>query len=650
MAMHGRNAVCNTTLHLPLGAQAPNLLAVGASGAGKTQKIILPAYDAAAARGFSCIVINCKGKKSTRVLTEIARQHKREASVLAFRDPTRSLAWNPLKEVVSMGDARDVAVCLAQARAAGDEGRSDWSDNQATEWITSAIHAIATDSAIHEQHLTHLRQLVLSGTFKRFAEAHPHHPALAKFGRYVDSGNQNAQTVFASIGEQLLFLDDDDLAAVLSTDELRLRQFAKQGGILIVEINEADLDTLRPLTSLFVRRLFAALLQEAADSPTGRLGKRCFIFIDELAAAGRVPSLKVLLNTCRERGISVVAGTQSLAQIIDVYGNAAGSIVAGFQSQIALPGALDSTSAEYFSRKTGQMSVKAFTYQEGYDELTEVSHAEARSWSPVERPVLLPSEIARPAHNPLLGMPATVFLGTGTPPFHAYFPPAHTIGHLARAMERAEASPDAGRRPWPLAVPSSSNTGGAPSTATPVITDTRGWTKEQIRRKYREVIPKVGWNEITGSVRAWWTEFEKQHADDPKVPLRVAEELLKRKATLVDIREAYLQTSCDPIELNLSYLDYLLKRREVEAKLSDLARVETEGRHARGEFRTGDLVPAPGGRFKVIAPLDATMRFSGGHSHVREFKTGEKFPQYGGVGVVWEPLDFIKPGHQHGNV
>src|SRR5438067_770072 len=107
-----RRPICNTTLHLPLGDKSPNLLTVGASGSGKTQRIILPAYDAAVARGCGCVAVNCKGKKNTRVLQEIARQRKRKATVLAFRDPTRSAGWNPLKEVMTLGDAREAAICL----------------------------------------------------------------------------------------------------------------------------------------------------------------------------------------------------------------------------------------------------------------------------------------------------------------------------------------------------------------------------------------------------------------------------------------------------------------------------------------------------------------------------------------------------------
>lgn len=637
--MNERRAICNTTFHLPLGAESPNLLVVGASGSGKTQKFMYPAFDAVAARGFGCVAINCKGRKGTRVLREIARQRNRQATVLAFRDPARSSGWNPLKEIATLGDAREVAICLGQS--AREETRSQtgdgkWFDNQAIEWNTSAIHAVAQDSPENAQHLRFLRDVVLGCDYKRFAAAHPHYPALKKFERYEDSGNTNALTIGATISEHLLFADDEAVAAVIATDELRLSEFVKDGGILIVEIDEADLDALRPLTTLFIRRLFSALLRNAAASATGKLAKRCFIIIDELAAAGRIPSLHLVLNTFRERGVSMIAGTQSFGQIHDIYGPSAPAVIAGYQTQIALPGGLDSFSAEYFSRRSGVMTVDNVTVHEDYDDGFKESPPVRRSWTPVGRPVLLPSEIARPESHPLLGQPATVFLGTGTPPFHAYFPPAYTVGHLARAIERAESNTNDDRRPFPLAPPSSANETAAGGSSS--LSMGYGISVEQIRHRYTELKQKLLTPSATEAVRKAWARFEEENEHRPEFLLRVSEELSKRGQSISDLLCASSHTKSDSLSANLAYLDYLLRKREGEAKERD-----TKSRHERGLYRTGERVPAPGGIFRLLAPFKMRRKIDL-HQLLQEFAADSVFPQFGGMAVEWERTNMRRKG------
>lgn len=620
MTTFTRRAICNATAFIPLGDKSPNLLAVGGCGAGKSQNIIIPAFDGGA-RKHGCVFINCKGRRMTRVLQEIARQRGRKATVLAFRDPARSVGWNPIKEIVTLGDAREIAVCLAQS-ARGERhsqsGDGSWFDNQAIEWMTSAIHAVAQDSPTNEQHLLTVRDVVLRGTFKLFAQAHPRHPALSKFDRFESSGNTNSQTIAATIGEHLLFLDDEAVAAILANDELRLVEFVNAGEILIVEIDEADTDMLRPLTTLFIRRLFSTLLSQASGSMTGALPQRFFIFIDELGAAGRIPSLDVVLNTCRERGISIVAGIQSLAQIHDIYGTSSSAVIAGFQTQIAMAGGLDAVSAEYFSRRSGTMTVKNFTIVEDYDDAIGASRWVGRSWSPVARPVLLPSEIARPDRHPLLGLPSTVFLGTGTPPFHAYLPAAHTIGHLARAMERA-ASETNDRRQIPLAVPYS-----------PSSESHNGLSLDQIRSRYAELKKKVFPVALSNELQDAWKRLEEENEHRPEFLLQVVEALLKRNCTIADLFSASTATKSAAISANLAYLDYVRAKWE-----ADVARREKEKLHELGRFLTGERVPQPGGLFramlrpKQLKTADARLRY-------RELKGDEVFPDFNGAEVQWE--------------
>src|SRR5690606_25731726 len=138
------------------------------------------------------------------------------------------------------------------------------------------------------------------------------------------------------------------------------------------------------------------------------------------------------LHTGRERRLHFVAAAQSVDQIHAIYGDVAATVLSGFQTKLAFGGGLDLNSADYFSRLSGQSTVCIPNNLP-----RPVSSAEelvsAESWQLSARPLLLPSEIANPVPHPLLGPPATVFIGDGsTPPFQAWLSPCFEDGRLQR--------------------------------------------------------------------------------------------------------------------------------------------------------------------------------------------------------------------------
>jgi hypothetical protein len=174
----------------------------------------------------------------------------------------------------------------------------------------------------------------------------------------------------------------------------------------------------------------------------------------------------------------VIADSQSVSQF-GAYGTQDATVLAGFQSQVALPG-LDLNSAAYFSMKCGMMTVRSCTVGEDFDAELNAARPVSRSFSEVARAVLLPSEIARPPkHAVFERMPATFFLGSGVPPFFAYLTPAYE-GPLARLTERAEQDTEDARDEAltcpaftpPVRVEPSSNA------AVVFVSATRGWMSQ----------------------------------------------------------------------------------------------------------------------------------------------------------------------------
>jgi hypothetical protein len=101
------------------------------------------------------------------------------------------------------------------------------------------------------------------------------------------------------------------------------------------------------------------------------------------------------------------------------------------------------------------------------------------------------------------------------------------------------------------------------------LTDTRGWTSEQIEDLLTKVKKDLDWENTTGSARKWWTTFEEENKTRMPLVVRLAEELRNRKATITEFFLAYVYSNTDNIMANLHYLDYVRIKKEEEGKKKD---------------------------------------------------------------------------------
>lgn len=552
-------------LPIPMGEKSPNVAFFGRSGSGKTQKGTLPVAIDTIRSGRSLFHINVKGKKQSRFLRRVARAAEREGEfrLLAPLKPERSLGCPLLEGCENPVEAAELARCIVNAAAGQSRYESGaWTYSIAEEWLTAAIAAVASRGGT----LADVRQVVLGGSFSGFADAHPSFPALRKFAAYVEGGNQNAQTNVSTLGEVTCFLDL--IQPFVSAVEFSFAEFAKKGGIVILEIDEHEVGRLQAVIALIVNGLLNALQREACTSPSGALPHETVLVIDELAASGTILALPQVLHTNRERGYRVAAGIQSVAQVASLYGSNADVVLAGFQTKIAFGGGLDLATAEYLSRLSGTttIAVPAVIEQDSDD---GGGVTVGRSWGLGSRALLLPDDIANPLPHSLLGPPVTVFLGDGTPPFQAYLTATYEVGSLAKLLDEVAAmTQDDDLRVTSLKGQRRLDTASASAGVQPPgISDTAGWTEEQITSKLTETRRKLDWDNTTGSARKWWEAFENENKHHTALVLRLAEELANRRATITEFFLAYIYSNTDNIQANLHYLDYArVKKAEEQAR------------------------------------------------------------------------------------
>ncbi len=579
-------------LIIPKEERNRHILVIAKTGSGKTTKLILPVlYDDCLDPDRSSIVIDSK-PEMWRKLAAMTRKYNPDKNIFLFNplDTARSLSWNILAKIEDDTDAKLIAntiiMATDQPQAKSD---SPFFRNNALAILNSIMVGLLHDPK-ETLSMPRIHELVQSGMkpLCDWLEAHPH--ALRNTRTFVElvrSGSQNADTIMSELSMRLSAWDLPDIRATTAQNELDLEDLVKKPTLFIVELRESEVEMLRPMANVIVVEILRFLTKYAERCPGVSLPRPVGLVIDEFASAlGRLPDIHVKLNTLRSRNVSIVASIQSISQVKANYSEFADSVLAGFSTKIFMP-SLDIQDAEWASKETGQMTIRFKTSSTGSNKkITEVfaSNNDSTQEQVQQRAVLTPDEIGRPVDN------INTFFMPNTPVFQGHLVPFYKIPEMLRRItefdsEEAElklrVSPIKFEEVLPQAGPAqSSGGGGTAAGGLPAgISDTRGWSQEQVSTKLEEVRKQLDWDNTTGSARKWWEAFETENKHRLALVLRLAEELLNRKATITEFFLAYVYSNTDNIQANLCYLDYTRLKKEEEKKKKEAA---AKAREAQG--------------------------------------------------------------------
>lgn len=576
-------------LIIPREERNRHVLVIAKTGAGKTTRLILPIlYEDCLDPDRSTIVLDSK-PEMWRYLAAMTRKYNPSKNLLLFNplDVARSLSWNILGKIEDDTDAKLIAntiiMATDQPTAKSD---SPFFRNNALAILNSVMVGL-----LHDPHdvlsMPRIHELVQSGmkNLCDWLEAHPH--AIRNTRAFVElarSGSQNADTIMSELSMRLSAWDLPDIRATTGSTELNLDELIEKPTLFIIELRESEVEMLRPMANVIVVELLRFLTKYAEKCPGVCLPRPVSLVVDEFASSlGRLPDIHVKLNTLRSRNVSIVASIQSIAQIKANYSEHADSVLAGFNTKIFIP-TLDIQDSEWASKETGQMTIRFQTSSVGSNKkLIEffASKNDSTQEQVQQRAVLTPDEIGRPVDN------ISTFFLPNTPVFQGHLVPYFKIPEMLRRISefasedlefKVRSEPIKYEEKLPEAGPAApaQGAGGLP----PGITDTRGWTQEQVVAKLDEVRKKLDWDNTTGSARKWWEAFENENKHRLALVLRLAEELANRKATITEFFLAYVYSNTDNIQANLCYLDYTRLKKEEERKKKEAAAKAREAQPA----------------------------------------------------------------------
>lgn len=522
---------------------------VGPPGVGKTTQGVMPMVQALLCdTQRSLVVFDPKGDQfeTIRDLAVAAGRGARSVLRLNLTDPLSSLGWNPLRRGMSRTELYGIATTLVMASESKGSSDGPFWRNTSIELVVEVLLGLDGDP---QEVLTLPRVLEIISLPRPELMAWLRAHGVTRFRAYLESGSHNAETCLTDTGMRLLALLDLDLCAVLSHGELKLERLFARPTVLVVEMNETRLQTLRPIFNLLVQQILDQAIEAAERRPDSRLTIPLSVVIDEFGSAiGAIPRFPVYLNTLRSRRVSIVAAVQGLSQITALYERDAGSVLVGFSSKVFFPG-VDHDDAEFSSRASGTMTVEA-------------PLPDSQSIL-MGRRVFLPEEVARPRPHPVLGQPIT-FLMADLPPFQAYLTPSYRLPQFRVVLAAAANRRRRRRRRHPLryeprSVPENQLT----------FTDTGSMNFAAISIVLTHIERKIGMADASSDARHFWNAWRNSARDNLAGVLRIAEELDHRKMTITEFHTAQHECGCESPKVTLLYLDYLIARRRHESDRRD---------------------------------------------------------------------------------
>lgn len=573
-----------------------HILMIAKTGGGKTSELIIPMlYQDCMDPHRSTIVLDSK-PEMWRKLAAMTKKYNPEKTVLLFNplDISRSLSWNILEKIEDATDAKLIANTIIMATdQPNSKSDSPFFRNNALS-ILNAIMVGLLDDPNDKLSMPRIHALVQSGmkSLCDWLETKPEAIRTTRtFVELARSGSQNADTIMSELSMRLAAWDLPAIRATTGVNELNIEDLVKKPTLFIIELRESELEMLRPLANVLLVELLRYLTKYAERCPGVKLPRPVGFIIDEFASAiGRVPDIHVKLNTLRSRNVSITAAIQSVAQVKAVYETHADSVLAGFSTKIFRP-PLDHQDAEWASKETGQMTIRFETNSSGSNrKIIEFFASKNRNIQEQvqQRAVLTPDEIGRPVDD------FTTFFLPNTPVFQGRMVRYYLQPEMNRRIAefdkeelelRLRTEPinfDDAVKVVASAAASSGNgyNPADPNSLPPGISDTRGWNDEQVKKQLEEVRAKLDWDNTTGSARKWWEAFESENKFRMALVLRLAEELLIRKATITEFFLAYVYSNTDNIQANLHYLDYTRLKKEEEKNKKEAATKAREAQEA----------------------------------------------------------------------
>lgn len=303
---------------------------LGAPGAGKSLKIVLPSIGVIGSVGESLIISDPKGELYESSAGLLADTYDYRILRFDLRTPAASLRWNPLSPVAqALADqrtadatryARDLATILTANQTSGGE-HSGFFQQSNTALITALVLAVAGHASEAARHMASAYAwMTQEDDLHAFFDALPaNDPARMMYGVIRRSDGETLHNQITSAAVALSLFADPNIAWLTAADTFH-PQDVVQGRTAIYLVIPDDSSTYYPLATLFITQLLQSLSAYLTTQELTRLPVPVHFILDEFGNLPQIPDFDKALAVARGRGIRINLALQAFAQLDARYG------------------------------------------------------------------------------------------------------------------------------------------------------------------------------------------------------------------------------------------------------------------------------------------------------------------------------------------
>lgn len=385
----------------------------GSSGTMKSRAVIRPALFNIIRRGESTIITDPKGEMYGD-LAALFQQNGYEVRVFNLVNPQHGDSWNCMSDL--NGDTLLAQVLTNVIIGNTSEGKGDhfW-DNGEGNLLRALILYVDQDRtrSPDQKNLAAVYQLLTQNNERQltamFEKLPIDHPARAPFNLFSQASDTVRSGIILGLGTRLQVLQNEAVRRIISQNDIDLTAPGKRKCAYFVILSDQDA-TMAFLSSLFFSFLFIKLVRYADRTPQMRCAVPVNLVFDEFNNVGKLggaadgSDFARTLSVIRSRAIYVMLAIQSLGQLQNRYPNNLWAEILGNTDVQLMLGCTDDISAEYFSARSGDMSIQINTTMTVRQTLAvaqmipQYRHTEGQG----KRRLLTPDEVLRLPNEELL--------------------------------------------------------------------------------------------------------------------------------------------------------------------------------------------------------------------------------------------------------
>jgi type IV secretion system protein VirD4 len=341
-------------------------------------------------------------------------RHRQTRGDVWVYDPTSGLGrpgdtWSPLAACGEWEAARKMGQWLTAAGASSQhrDAVSEFFEVLGSKFVGPLLFAAAHDDRPMRQVLSWINRGEEEEP-ARILEAIGDAAACESFEAHCRREERFKGNVVGTAEVILDVYNDPAVARSAESSRIDPARLLEGDNTLYLYAPEHEQDRLRPLFEALMQSVMRVAIEKAAAEPSGQLELPFLVLLDEAAHIARMRNLAKLANTVAAANIQLVSIWHDMAQLRDLYGPLADSVVNGHRAKLLLPGISDPATLEYLSRLIGQAEYLRRSVSRGrsWGNVTTTDASEFRDLAPVE----LLRQLPRGAAVLLYGNKAPVYL------------------------------------------------------------------------------------------------------------------------------------------------------------------------------------------------------------------------------------------------